>query len=303
MTLPEQRLQFLEVLFDDGDHVAFGMDDRSACKPIDPIPNFFYTDAVKFCINPCKGWRDTEHVTSINALLFEMDKDSDGNTIPREKQIELFKASGLPYSTMTWSGTKSVHCIVRFTEPIKDPSWQRIWWQAIYDVLTMKGLDLDRATKLVPQLSRTPGSIRIETGEEQELIHINRRVSQSEVLQWLQEHGRELKEPTPVKPNNYVTGANDHVQDTSKWKLALKMSEKKNGVYKSYATTGNHMWLLDYGIKCWIVDLSLEASIGLARAEWGNYYHTTANGKVDIEAPIKAGWEFAKNKNMEQFTL
>lgn len=303
MTLPEQRLQFLEVLFDDGDHVAFGMDDARACKPVDPIPSFFYTDAVKFCINPCKGWRDTDHVTSINALLFEMDKDPNGQIIEREKQIKLFKNSGLPYSTLTWSGTKSVHCIVRFTEPIENRDWQIIWWQAIYDVLTAKGLHLDKSTKLIPQLSRTPGSTRLETGQEQTLIHINRRVSQSEVLQWLQANGRDLEPPRAARVNTYVVGSNDHIRDTTKFNRAVKMNEKSNGLFKAYASTGNHMWLFHYGIKCYLMDLQLDSAIGLAKLEWGDTYNTSAAGRRDLAEPITKGWAFAQNKNMQQFTL
>lgn len=303
MTRSEQRFEFLKVMFDEHDYVAFGMTDAKACKPVDPIPSFLFTDAVKFCINPCKGWRDTDHVTAINALLFEMDKDPNGKIIPKETQIEMFQASGLPYTTLTWSGTKSVHCIVRFTEPIKDAANQKIWWTTIKDVLVSKGLFIDESTKAVPQLSRTPGSIRVETGQEQELIHINRRVSQSEALQWLQANGRTLAEPKPITVNTYVEGSNDHIKANYKWQRAVKMNEKKEGEYKAYASTGNHMWLFNYGIKCWLVDLDLESSIALAIQEWGHTYYTSANGKVNLGVPITKGWQFAQNKNMQQFTL
>ena len=145
----DRRDEFLKVLFDEDDNVAWGRDDQDACRPHYPYPMFLHTNAVKFCINPLSTWRDGKHTTAINALLFEMDyDDSKGKDkrvlIPIKEQIRLFEESGIPYTTMVYSGGKSVHVIVRFTEQIDQTMFQPTW-TAISKALTQNGCFIDPA--------------------------------------------------------------------------------------------------------------------------------------------------------------
>ena len=84
----DKRDEFLKVLFDVDDQVAFGIDDKSACKPIDPYPEFLTTNANKFCINPLDKWRNTENVTKIRIRLLVHKKCGDMRYIPRLLFVE-----------------------------------------------------------------------------------------------------------------------------------------------------------------------------------------------------------------------
>ena len=309
----DRRQEFLDVLFDFDDKIAFGMDDASACKPIDPLPDWLYTKANKFCINPLHTWRDGKNVTAINSFLFEIDKDDDGNLIPIKQQVKMFLESGLPYTTMVFSGTKSVHCIVRLTEPVHS-DWFRSWWEAIDRVLTAKGLPIDAATMKIPQLSRVPGSIRIDKvkdeegketlveGKKQTLIHINRRVTQSEIKEWLATNGEEVREPWTPPVNNYAPDMNAQVDDKELWQAAYNMNAKKYGTYNAQATTGNWVYLIALGNFFYRVDLPINAMISICNAELGAKT-MKSSGEFYIEEALTKGWKWAEKNGLEKIPV
>jgi len=286
------RKEFIEALFDIDDLVAWGKNDAYCAYPKSPYPEMLHTDAVKFCINPLNGKRNSKNVTHINCLLFEMDKDINGRIIPPKEQLCMFEASGLPYTTMTWSGTKSMHVIVRLEKPVPE-KWFRPLWQAISRVLVSKGLPIDPATMKIPQISRLPLSYR--SGKLQRLIKVNERVSYIDLVDWLKSNGETIIKPKPkTKPIKYYSDST--YSDKSKWNFAYKSCSKFNGEYKSYASTGNHMWLFEFGKQCLRVELDIEQACTISKQNWGDTYNTSANGPQPIEIPIKAGYNWKQNK-------
>lgn len=289
------RKQFIETLFDVEDLVAWGDNDAYCSHPKSPWPEMIHTTAVKFCINPLKGKRCGDNVTHIVSLLFEMDKDSNSNFIPKDTQIALFKSSGLPYSTMTWSGTKSVHVIVRLDKPVPEKLFRPLW-QAICRVLTNKGCSIDPATMKIPQISRMPMSIR-DNENIQELLDVRSRVSLQELGQWLKLNGEHIEKPKPkLEPIKYYTETN--YSALTKWKFAYKSCAKFNGEYKSYASSGNHMWLFEFGKQCLKQDLDIDSACALSKQNWGDTYNTSADGPQSIEKPIIAGYKWKQNNKV-----
>ena len=283
------RKQFIETLFDVEDLVAWGDNDAYCSQPKSPWPEMIHTTAVKFCINPLKGKRCGDNVTHIVSLLFEMDKDSSGNFIPKDTQIALFKSSGLPYSTMTWSGTKSVHVIVRLDKPVPEKLFRPLWL-AISRVLTKKGCSIDPATMKIPQISRMPMSIR-DNENIQELLDVRSRVSLQELGQWLKINGERIEKPKPQKPFVPITTDKSNYE---KFKIARKWSENKQ-VYSSAWTTGGHMWLFTLGINLRKLECDLDQGIQFAKQTWGNTCET-GMGPEDIMIPITKGWHWIENK-------
>ena len=283
------RKEFLEVLFDVDDKTAYGNDDQQTYYAKDIWPHMIHTDALKFSINPIRERRTGENVTHINSLLFEMDKDRAGNVIPRDTQIALFKSSGLPYSTMTWSGTKSVHVIVRLDEPVSE-YWFRPLWLAIERVLTKHGCSIDPATMKVPQISRMPESIR-DNGNRQDLIEVRSRVSKLDIVSWLKLNDETIRKPKPPKP--FVPIRTDK-SSLDKFKIARKWSERKQ-VYSSAWTTGGHMWLFSLGINLRKLECDLNQGIQFAYQAWGTHCET-GTGREDISIPITKGWHWIENK-------
>jgi hypothetical protein len=300
------RKQFLEVLFD-VDHISTcGWNDASATKPKPVFPDLISDHGVKFSINPIIDNRDTQNVleAGLYSMLFEMDKDHNKQIIPRDTQIDLFKSSGLPYSTMTWSGTKSVHVIVRMEEPIPKDLFP-ILWEAIERVLTKHGCHIDPATKKIPQISRMPESIRKDPilddnkktigwkePTKQDLIDVRKRISRSELGEWLKLNGETVKKPKPPQP--FVPIASDK-SNLDKWRIARKWTEKKHGIYSSYWTTGGWVWFVNLGINLRKLECDLQQGISMSQIEWGQTVET-GMGHRDITEPITKGWNWLNNK-------
>lgn len=326
--MESNREEFLKVLFDEDDNVAWGRDDQDACRPQYPWPMFLHTNAVKFCINPLSTWRDGKHTTAINSLLFEMDyDDSLGKDkkvlIPIKKQIRLFEESGIPYSSMVYSGGKSVHVIVRFKERIDNTGDEYIdkilfqnTWKAIERVLSKKDCFIDLATMKIPQLSRIPGSIRdvnvyddvgniTRTDEvEQKLIFIKERVSMLEMTEWLKANDEEIKIPKPKPPSTYTPNANDIIDDVEKWTAAYNMWKSKYGEFDIAQVSGNWNNCVNIGSMCYKVDLGLSAAIGIANQKLGGTTIKTGGTKtVLLEEGIRSGWEWAESNNLDKIKL
>ena len=283
------RKQFLEVLFDIDDKTAYGKDDKETYYAKDIWPHMIHTDALKFSINPIKERRTGENVTHINSLLFEMDKDSNGNIIPRDTQIALFNSSGLPYSTMTWSGTKSVHVIVRLDEPVSE-YWFRPLWRAIERVLTKHGCSIDPATMKIPQISRMPNSIR-DNGNQQDLIEVRARVTKLDIVSWLKLNDETIHKPQPPRP--FVPIDTDEPV-THRFERAVRWTQlSQKSEYSSYWKTGGDNWLFVLGCNLSKLGISLDQAMSLVTMKWGTTYETSA-GIRDISIPISKGHK--KNK-------
>ena len=292
----DKRDEFLKALFDDGDNVAWGKDDKDACRPHYPWPMFLHTEDVKFCINPLSTWRDGEHTTAINSLLFEVDDD-----IPIKEQIKLFERSKLPYTTMVYSGKKSIHVIVRFTEQL-DEKWFRPTWKAIAKALKKHGIPVDPATMKIPQLSRVPNSIRPDTGKKQTLVFIKERVSMLEMTEWLSKNDVVIEEPKVRKNSVYIPNSNDSVDDEEKFDKVCRMYKKKYGEFNAGAPTGSWNNCINIGTLCYKVDLHLGAAVGLSHTKWG--YTIKSKGKnVPLEEGITAGWKWAEKNNVDKIKL
>jgi len=298
------RRQFLEVLFD-ADHISTcGKNDIGATYPTPVFPDLISAPGVKFSINPIINWRDTKNVleAGLYSMLFEMDKDPNGQLIPRATQIALFESSGIPYSTMMWSGTKSVHVIVRMEKPIPEKLFVPLWL-AIQRVLTKHGCSIDPATMKIPQISRMPESMRrvdikddegLVIGHEmvkQDLIDVRRRVSLQELGQWLKANGERVSKPKPPKPFQPISTDKSNLD---KFRIARKWSERK-AVYSPTWTTGGHMWFFSLGVSLRKLECDLTQAITMAKIEWGATCET-GTGPEDISIPITKGWHWIENQ-------
>ena len=289
----DDRLKFLNALFDEGDRVVFGDTLMTCNKPVDPLPYFLNTDAMRFAINPFDKWRNTENLTGIVNLLFEIDEDEFGNKVDESIQEQLFLDSGIPFTTMVSSGNKSVHVIVRFTEPFSDGELQSLWWFTIAKVLKKHGINADVRARLLTQISRVPCSIRKDTGSVQTLKHIRNRVSQLEMTEWL-ESNNEVVPPKPPKKEPRIFDTTG--DDLTRWERAVRWTERKNGTYSTYMSTGAHDWLWKHGGNCYKNELGLSAAISMANINYGTQY-TGSSGTGEVAKTITLGWKWMEKKN------
>ena len=130
-----------------------------------------------FCINPLTGeadengsFRSSGCVKEFRYLLFESDSN------PLNQQIPLLAGLDLPVVAMTFSGSKSIHGLVRVD---KIPGIGAIndlqeWKHKIGDLFSLLvPLGFDGATKDPVRLSRLPGSWRPDRQKFQQLLFLN----------------------------------------------------------------------------------------------------------------------------------
>lgn len=164
------QLNFWDVLFDSNENVCFASTIYDT--EINAITTEPQTKKQFFSINPLSISRKDANVTCFRNILIEFDK------VSLEKQLEF--AETIPFSTLTFSGSKSYHYIISLEEPCKDIKEYRRLVKRIYNNLP----DCDKSTKNPSRLSRTPGAIR-DNNNEQKLLAVKNRIKRKDLELWL----------------------------------------------------------------------------------------------------------------------
>lgn len=166
--------RFWHVLFDPEDHTCYArhMGDKLAS----PIANR-NADAISFSINALTPGttRASLSVSKFRSFLLEFDKGT-----PQE-QLDYLKNMKCPFTSIVHSGGKSYHVIVTLEEPLKDlATYNNIsrWLHSIMSRSDQVAIDPSR-------MSRIPGAVRPETGNEQYLLYVGSRVSNSNLASFL----------------------------------------------------------------------------------------------------------------------
>jgi hypothetical protein len=168
MTPTEQTATQLRLLFDPDDNVCYKPDVYTRS----PEPAAF------FCINPLRdpeGKVSLENVACYRNILIEFDK---GSLKAQENKYE--KRYQIPYTTKTFSGSKSLHYIISLEEPVNLISYQRLN-AVLHGIL----LTCDTSTKNPNRLSRTAGIIRPDKQKLQDLRGTNGRIKYDDLMQRL----------------------------------------------------------------------------------------------------------------------
>ena len=150
----EQGMKQLNLLFSESDNIYF---DYKIKKEVDGkfedryVPCDF-EDAEYFVVNPVKNFnnRKESNIANYQNFVFESDK----NTLELQKEKLLWlNDNGLPFRTITYSGSKSLHAIVSLQIPLQEKSEETtkikysIIWQSLYNYIKEKtGLELDPNT-------------------------------------------------------------------------------------------------------------------------------------------------------------
>lgn len=115
-------------------------------------------------VNPMDGQGvKNDSTTDYRHCLVESD------SLPIEKQIEIYKRLELPITCLTLSAGKSVHALVKVEAADRDEFKARV--RTIFDICKKEGLDIDEANKNPARLTRLAGCER--NGQEQSLLAVN----------------------------------------------------------------------------------------------------------------------------------
>ena len=185
----EQMRAQLQALFDPTDHVnivtkAIYKEDRGKWVPANKGFTYQLYQILEFLkggfdsfigdrnkqsgvwlrLNPMDGKGvKNENVTKFKHVLVESD------SMPLDKQIEIYKRLELPITTLTLSGGKSVHALVKVDAQNAQEYAERV--RVIFKACTDQGLVLDSQNKNPARLSRLAGCERGD--KQQSLLAVN----------------------------------------------------------------------------------------------------------------------------------
>lgn len=186
--------------------------------------------------NPIIGFRKDSNVTRYQNFFWEMDTGS------QDLQRSYINQIGLPYSSMTWSGGKSIHVLTCLEEPITKTQW-KLFVQWGLNIGTL----LDQQVKSPSRSIRIPGAIRPETGQEQKLIEIKGKVKLKDFTDWLEKYPH-LK-PKPRSEQKVLTSEPnwDNISPWCKYQLKNGIDFKKlGGRNKTWFSVGCELYRANY---------------------------------------------------------
>lgn len=131
-------------------------------------------------LNPCKGGRGNDFVTSYRSFLVEIDSKD----ISIEDQYLFFKSIEMPYSAITFSGNKSLHYVISLDRPLLDIESYKIVGEKLARAIGHQALDTG-IVKKPATFTRAPMGIREDNGKLQKLFEVNGRVSRDFFNVWL----------------------------------------------------------------------------------------------------------------------
>lgn len=165
-------MTYLEVLFDAGEMKCFAVSKYDIEPSLEPIAG-----AEWICLNPLKGTRRISNVSTFRNILIELDKGS------IDSQLEYIRTIGLPHSTLTYSGGKSIHCVISLEKPASDAAEYRRWVEMVYNAYGLK--KLDTSCRDPAKLTRIAGALRKDNGVLQTSLYVGSRIPNETLFAWL----------------------------------------------------------------------------------------------------------------------
>ncbi len=184
---------FFYTLFEAGEQTCLSRDEYGT-ELIAPIHQSMLD--CYFSINPMHTKRCDANVTVFRNILVEFDK----GTIEEQKAI--IKQSEIPYTSVVFSGNKSLHVIISLKQPCLDDDEYRALVKRVY--FKMGGAAVvDTKVGNPSRFSRAPYSTRrTKKGEMrcQELIELKERVDRAVLETWLGPIPEKRKETDILSP-------------------------------------------------------------------------------------------------------
>jgi hypothetical protein len=185
-----------------------------------PIKIVNSDDLTLVALNPMKsGYRLDENCSAYRNFLLELDV-SDTNS-----QIQYIKKLGIPYSSMVFSGSKSVHTVISLDKDLNSEKTYRLFAEWMLNVYTL----CDQAIKNPSRSTRIPGAIR-DTGKKQELLEFKGPVKLTDLVSWFKLHPN----AKPKEKEKRVITDKPDIDKVKPW--------VKEQLYSGVTTNRNRSW-------------------------------------------------------------
>lgn len=211
LAMEKSKLQdVMELLLDKGLYIAHKGKSYTLRKPRNyrtyiEYPQQIPDDLSWICLNPFRPGtteKSKKYIANRNCITIEYDNKS------LSEQLELMKR--VPHTVIVYSGNKSLHCHIRFTRPLTNDENAKLdeYMLALFG-------DSDHSTWKTNQYVRMPFGINYDTGKNQDVISVQKRVDPSALFSWLEKERKtkgvelvtdKMKLLSPQAPNKpYVT--------------------------------------------------------------------------------------------------
>lgn len=262
--------KFYNILYDPDDYIAIknkkplgknedGVMEYAFLKDNRSIAMLIHGDAPEYiCINPVDiesdGSASSANIFTYRNILMECDEAG----VDVEEQRYRIKQSGIPYSTVVFSGGKSAHHIISLEESLSSEEEYKAWFKAIEAALAKYNFKADSACKNPSRLSRTPDGFNIDSGNSQELLEVRSRIPNKDMLVWFKQH--------EIDPNDYIEKNIEYVShegpdtanDQQRWEVACRYMGK-NWDYSSLGDGEREPARFQLTLNCKRFGLSLSA--------------------------------------------
>lgn len=128
-------------------------------------------------LNPIDGYRQDANCKAYRNFLLELDVGDIAG------QIQYIKALGTPYSSLVFSGSKSVHTVISLDTDLPSEAVYRVFAEWMLNIATL----CDQNIKNPSRSTRIPGAYR-EPGKKQELLEYRGPVKLTDFVAWLHAH-------------------------------------------------------------------------------------------------------------------
>ena len=267
--MKETTKQFLNLFFNPEEEICFSANPYA--YPSLPQETLNDEMTVLVAINPIKGQRNDQNVTSYRTFMIECDD------MPVSEQWDYVKQMEFPLSYCCFSGSKSLHFALVLNHEIPSDYIYRYTYEWILNIMTQA----DQKTKNPSRSIRFPGVIRPETGKEQKLIYMGDRISLDTLHKWLNKYPHKAPKPLVKKVKN---------KDKPNVK-GIKMWAKKaliKGVHNMEGSR-NQMWM-SIGCEMALNGYDLDNTVEYLE----KYFEEQSDFKKrEWLTAVKSGWHYA----------
>jgi hypothetical protein len=208
----ERAIKLLKTMFRDGETICVS-DSKYGYHSIplenawkDPVTLFSpnpeikiqFVDSVNLnlvALNPIKGFREDLNCTAFRNFMVEMDMG------PLAQQLQYIKASGMPYSAVIFSGSKSLHFLISLDTDLPNESIWRLFAEWTLNIVPLA----DPLTKNPSRSIRIPESYR-EPDKLQKLVEFHGPVKLDDFANWLRKWPSAkpvVSEKKKIKPGEF----------------------------------------------------------------------------------------------------
>ena len=267
--MKQSTKDFLNLFFNPYEQICFSKNQYA--YPSDLQENLNEETTVLVAINPINGQRKDDNVTNYRTFMIECDDMS----VP--EQWDYVKKMEFPMSYCCFSGSKSLHFALVLDHDIPSDHIYRYTYKWILNIMSKA----DQKTKNPSRSIRFPGVTRPETGKEQKLLYMGKRIPLDILHKWLNKYPNKAPKPLIKKFKN------KNAQNPK----GIKMWAKKalsEGVHNMEGSR-NQMWM-SIGCEMALNGFGLDDTLEYLE----DYFEEQSDfKKTEWLTAVKSGWHYA----------